>query len=195
MMVDKENKANEIVNDNLEQDNTIVGTEQQGSDSINTETETDKEAEEDTVNKIQAALGEVNDKYIRLVAEFDNYRKRIAKEKIETRLLAGQDILKDLLPILDDLDRAEKAVQSSTDVEAVKEGFSLIKEKLVKNLSSKGLKEMEVMGEVFDADKHEAVAEFPAPSEEHKGKVFDVTEKGYVLNDKIIRFPKVVVSK
>lgn len=163
--------------------------------SENQEVVADKEAEIDPVQKLQSDLAEVNDKYIRLVAEFDNYKKRMAKDKIETRLTAGQDILRDLLPVLDDLDRAEKAVQSASDVEAVKEGFNLIKDKLLKNLSSKGLKEMEVMGEVFDADRHEAVAEFPAPTEDLKGKIFDVTEKGYVLNDRIIRFPKVVVSK
>lgn len=154
-----------------------------------------KEAEVDPVSKLQNTLSEINDKYIRLVAEFDNYKKRMAKEKIETRLTAGHEILKDLLPVLDDLDRAEKAVLSASDVNAVKDGFNLIKEKLIKNLSNKGLKEMDVMGHEFDADKHEAVAEFPAPSEDMKGKVFDVAEKGYVLNDRIIRFPKVVVSK
>lgn len=194
-MAHKENTVKNNIEDSLEQENVNIGTDNLNTDTISNDIDTDKEAEENTMDKIQATLNEVNDKYIRLVAEFDNYRKRIAKEKIEARLVAGQDILQDLLPVLDDLDRAEKAVQNASDVEAVKEGFTLIKEKLVRNLSSKGLKEMEVLGEVFDADKHEAVAEFPAPSEEHKGKVFDVAEKGYVLNDKIIRFPKVVVSK
>lgn len=149
----------------------------------------------DPIEQLKSELAEANDKYIRLVAEFDNYKKRVAKEKIETRMTAGQDILRDLLPVLDDLDRAGKAVQSASDVEAVKEGFTLISDKLIKTLAAKGLKEMTVIGEVFDADKHEAVAEFPAPSEDLKGKIFDVTEKGYVLNDRIIRFPKVVVSK
>ncbi|MCO5231856.1 MAG: nucleotide exchange factor GrpE [Chitinophagales bacterium] len=194
-MAHKENTVKNNIEDSLEQENVNIGTDNLDTDTIPNDIDTDKEAEENTMDKIQATLNEVNDKYIRLVAEFDNYRKRIAKEKIEARLVAGQDILQDLLPVLDDLDRAEKAVQNASDVEAVKEGFTLIKEKLVRNLSSKGLKEMEVLGEIFDADKHEAVAEFPAPSEEHKGKVFDVAEKGYVLNDKIIRFPKVVVSK
>lgn len=157
--------------------------------------ETVKEADVDPIEKLQSELADANDKYIRLVAEFDNYKKRMAKDKIETRLTAGQDILRELLPVLDDLDRAQKSVETATDVDAVKEGFNLIKDKLLKNLSSKGLKEMEVIGEVFDADKHEAVAEFPAPTEDLKGKIFDVTEKGYVLNDRIIRFPKVVVSK
>ena len=155
----------------------------------------DKEAEIDPLVKLQDTLAEVNDKYMRLVAEFENYKKRVAKDKIETRMTAGQDILNDLIPVLDDLDRADKAVSSAADIEAVKEGFNLIKEKLIRNLTAKGLKEMDVLGQVFDADKHEAVAEFPAPSEDLKGKIFDVTEKGYLLNDRIIRFPKVVVSK
>ncbi len=155
----------------------------------------DKESEIDPFEKLENTLAEANEKYVRLVAEFENYKKRVAKEKIETRLVAGQDILNDLIPVLDDLDRAEKAVSQAIDIEAVKEGFNLIKDKLVKNLAAKGLKEMEVLGESFDADKHEAVAEFPAPSEDLKGKIFDVTEKGYLLNNRIIRFPKVVVSK
>ncbi|HUH73464.1 MAG TPA: nucleotide exchange factor GrpE [Chitinophagales bacterium] len=184
------------INQDLEKDqNNPLNTE---GDIENQDTATenaDKESEIDPFQKLQDTLTEVNDKYIRLVAEFDNYRKRMAKEKIETRLTAGQDILNDLIPVLDDLDRAEKAVSEASDVEAVKEGFALIKDKLVKNLAAKGLKEMEVHGEIFDADKHEAVAEFPAPSKDLKGKIFDVTEKGYLLNDRIIRFPKVVVSK
>jgi molecular chaperone GrpE len=108
---------------------------------------------------------------------------------------AGQDIRRDLLPVLDDIERAEKSVSSATDVEAVKEGFQLIKEKLFKNLSAKGLKAMESKGEPFNADFHEAVTEIPAPVEELKGKVVDEIEKGYLLNEKIIRYAKVVVGK
>ncbi len=175
--------------------NENIDTATSVNEAENPDVVADKEAEVDPVQKLQSELAETNDKYIRLVAEFDNYKKRVAKDKIETRLTAGQDILRDLLPVLDDLARAEKAVQDASDIEAVKEGFNLIKDKLLKNLASKGLKEMEVMGETFDADRHEAVAEFPAPTEDLKGKIFDVTEKGYVLNDRIIRFPKVVVSK
>ncbi len=159
--------------------------------------DTDKATEEEynPIDKLQAELGSLNDKYLRLIAEFDNFKKRAAKEKIEIRLTAGRDILEDLLPVLDDLDRAHEAVSRATDIRGVKEGFDLIKDKLLKNLATKGLKEMEVIGEIFDADRHEAVAEFPAQSEEQKGKILDVTTKGYVLNDRIIRFPKVVVNK
>jgi molecular chaperone GrpE len=186
----------EDVNPDLQNEqNTSINSEQDIDNSDITSENTDKEAELDPFKKLQDTLTEVNDKYVRLVAEFDNYKKRMAKEKIETRLTAGQDILNDLIPVLDDLDRAEKAVQAASDVQSVKEGFNLIKDKLVKNLAAKGLKEMDVHGHPFDADKHEAVAEFPAPSEDLKGKIFDVAEKGYLLNDRIIRFPKVVVSK
>lgn len=184
------------VNNDLQNEQSSPLNSEENTENANTTVEgADKEADIDPIQKIHDTLTEVNDKYVRLVAEFDNYKKRMAKEKIETRLMAGQDILNDLIPVLDDLDRAEKAVHQATDIVAVKEGFNLIKDKLVKNLAAKGLKEMDVHGQSFDADKHEAVAEFPAPSEDLKGKIFDVTEKGYLLNDRIIRFPKVVVSK
>lgn len=182
------NEENPSTHETENSEASVNVSEQESQESSITE-------EIDPIEQLKSELAEANDKYIRLVAEFDNYKKRVTKEKIETRLTAGQDILRDLLPVLDDLDRAGKAVQSASDVEAVKEGFVLISDKLIKTLAAKGLKEMTVIGEVFDADKHEAVAEFPAPSEDLKGKIFDVTEKGYVLNDRIIRFPKVVVSK
>ncbi len=147
------------------------------------------------LEKVHAELEEMKDKYVRLFAEFDNFKRRSAKEKIEYMKTAGQEILSDLLPVLDDMERAEKSVASATDVEAIKEGFQLIKEKLVRNLSAKGLKAMESMGQPFNADFHEAVTEIPAPSEDLKGKVVDEIEKGYLLNEKIIRYAKVVVGK
>jgi molecular chaperone GrpE len=147
------------------------------------------------LEKVQAELEEMKDKYVRLFAEFDNYKRRSAKERLEYMKTAGQDILRDLLPVLDDIERAEKSVVSANDVDAVKEGFQLIKEKLIKNLATKGLKAMESIGEPFNADFHEAVTEIPAPSEDLKGKVVDEIEKGYLLNEKIIRYAKVVVGK
>lgn len=147
------------------------------------------------LEKVHAELEEMKDKYVRLFAEFDNFKRRSARERLEYMKTAGQDILRDLLPVLDDIERAEKSVASATDVEAVKQGFQLIKEKLVKNLASKGLKAMESVGMPFNADLHEAVSEIPAPSEDLKGKVIDEIEKGYLLNEKIIRYAKVVVGK
>lgn len=194
----------DLKKDNVEQDTTVkveFENAKDKSDNVINEDDSEEtleqevETEEDTISRLESEINTINDKYLRLVAEFDNFRKRVAKEKTESRLTAGKEILIDLLPVLDDLYRAEEVVEKATDVSAVKEGFNLIKDKLLKNLASKGLKEMEVMGEEFDPDKHEAVAEFPAPTEDAKGKVFDVTLRGYVLNDRIIRFPKVVVSK
>lgn len=194
----------DLKKDNVEQDTTVkveFENAKDKSDNVINEDDSEEtleqevETEEDTISRLESEINTINDKYLRLVAEFDNFRKRAAKEKTESRLTAGKEILIDLLPVLDDLYRAEEVVEKATDVSAVKEGFNLIKDKLLKNLASKGLKEMEVMGEEFDPDKHEAVAEFPAPTEDAKGKVFDVTLRGYVLNDRIIRFPKVVVSK
>ena len=174
------------------QDTTVAAT----VENLNIDDTADtQQVAEDELEKIKKELSEINDKYLRLVAEFDNFRKRAAKEKQEIRLVAGADILQDILPVLDDLDRAEDSIRKATEIESVKEGIFLIKDKLRKNLEAKGLKEMVVVGEEFDAEKHEAVAEFPATSEELKNKILDVAQKGYVLNDRIIRYPKVVVNK
>ncbi len=140
-------------------------------------------------------LAEQKDKFLRLFAEFDNYKKRTAKERIELIKTAGQDVVSDMLSVIDDFDRALKATSESNDAEAAKKGFELIREKLISVLGNKGLKAMESRGTEFDADFHEAITEIPAPSEDLKGKVVDVIEKGYTLNDKIIRYAKVVVGK
>jgi molecular chaperone GrpE len=151
--------------------------------------------EQDPIAKMQEDLEEMRDKYLRLFAEFDNYKRRSAKERLDYMKSAGQDVLRDLLPVLDDMDRAGKSIQTATDIEAVKEGFHLIKDKFTKTTAAKGLKPMDSIGQAFNADFHEAVAEIPAPTEELKGKVLDEIEKGYLLNEKIIRYAKVVVGK
>ena len=138
---------------------------------------------------------ELRDKYLRLFADFDNYKKRVAKERLELTKEAGKDIVMNLLPVLDDFERAVKTIEDSDDINAVKEGLGLIFHKLKKNLEQKGLAEMESLGKDFDPDFHEAVTEIPAPSDEEKGKVLDEIEKGYYLNEKIIRYAKVVVGK
>jgi molecular chaperone GrpE len=168
--------------------------------SDKTQQESMTEATEQSVTtveleKVQAELEDMKDKYVRLFAEFDNFKKRSARERLDYLKTAGQDILRDLLPVLDDMERAEKSISAAADVAAVKEGFLLIKDKLTKNLQSKGLKAMQSVGEPFDADFHEAITEIPAPTEELKGKVLDEVEKGYLLNEKIIRYAKVVVGK
>lgn len=132
---------------------------------------------ESEVEKLKAELGEAKDKYLRIFAEFDNSKRRNAKERLELIKTAGLEILQDLLPVLDDLGRAEKIIETATDLENVKKGFDLIKEKLVRTLQNKGLKAMESIGADFDADFHEAITEIPAPNPEMVGKVVDEVEK------------------
>ena len=147
------------------------------------------------LEKLQEELEEQKGKYLRLYAEFDNYRRRTDKEKYELRQTAGKEVIVSLLEVLDDCDRAEKQIADSSDVKLIKEGVQLVFQKLRSTLQAKGVKAMESINEKFDADKHEAITEIPAASPKQAGKVIDVVEKGYYLNDKIIRFAKVVVGK
>ncbi|ACU05403.1 GrpE protein [Pedobacter heparinus DSM 2366] len=144
--------------------------------------------------KLQQENAALNDKYLRLFAEFDNYKRRTQKERIELLQTAGKDVIISLLPVLDDFDRANKAMETATDVNSVKEGVNLVHSKLKGILAQKGLKEIESIDTAFDTDNHEAITKIPAPNEEMKGKVIDELEKGYTLNDKVIRFAKVVVG-
>ena len=144
---------------------------------------------------LKAKADEINDKYLRLYSEFDNFRKRTAKEKIELIQSAGEDVFKSILPVLDDFERAMKSNTESTDVKAVNDGVNLIFSKLKSSLTQKGLSEMKTVGETFDADIHEAITNIPAPTDDLKGKVVEELEKGYSLNGKIIRFAKVVIGQ
>ena len=150
---------------------------------------------ENAVEKIQGDLDELKDKYVRLVAEFDNFKRRNAKERIELIQTAGKEVITSLLDVLDDSDRAEKQLQTSEDLPVIKEGIQLVFNKLRNTLQSKGLRPMESINTAFDVEKHEAITEIPAPSQTQVGKVLDEVQKGYYLNDKIIRFAKVVVGK
>lgn len=155
------------------------------------------QAEPSAEEQLTAKLAEANDKYIRLAAEFDNYRRRVAKEKLDLISTAGEDVIKGLLPVLDDCERALQVLNSSTDSEAAKaakEGTELIYNKLMGYLKSKGLAPIEAVGKELDTDFHEAVAQFPVQEAEKKNKIFDVTQQGYTLNGKVIRFAKVVVG-
>ncbi|MEO6289562.1 MAG: nucleotide exchange factor GrpE [Ginsengibacter sp.] len=145
--------------------------------------------------KLRAELEEQRDKYMRLFAEFDNYKRRSAKERIELTQTAGREVITSLLQVLDDSDRAEKQMQETDDAQQIKEGVQLVFNKLRKTLNGKGLKPMESLGTVFDVEKHEAITEIPVTDKNQKGKVVDEIEKGYYLNDKLIRFAKVVVGK
>jgi molecular chaperone GrpE len=147
------------------------------------------------VGKYEAEIQELKDKYLRQAAEFDNFRRRSARERIELIQTAGKEVIGSLLEILDDCDRAEKQLQNSSDIKAVSEGVQLVFNKLRSTLQAKGLKAMNSIGTEFNPDIHEAITEIPAPSEEMKGKVLDELEKGYYLNDKLIRYSKVVVGK
>lgn len=152
------------------------------------------EGAEDVTAKIQAELEEQKDKYLRLFAEFDNFKRRSAKERIDLIQTAGKDVIVTLLEVMDDCDRAEKQMQTSEDVASIKQGIGLVFGKLRTTLSNKGLKPMQSINTEFDVEKHEAITEVPA-GDDMKGKVVDEVEKGYYLNDKIIRFAKVVVGK
>lgn len=143
---------------------------------------------------LEEQIAELNDKHIRLLSEFDNYRKRTAKERSELVKTAGEDIFKALLPIIDDFERGLSAMESATDVESLKDGVKLIYNKLNNTLSSKGLEPLNSIGSAFDFDLHEAVTYVSAPNEDMKGKVVDELEKGYMLNGKVIRFAKVVIG-
>ena len=140
-------------------------------------------------------ISELKDKYLRLMAEFDNHKKRTIKEKLDMMKSAAQDTLSALLPVLDDFDRAKKNADDENSTEQFSEGVTLVYNKLYSVLNQRGLEPMETNGEVFDPELHEAITEIPAPNEEMKGKIIDTVEKGYLLKDKIIRHAKVVVGK
>lgn len=152
-------------------------------------------AEESELEKIKGELAEEKDKFLRKVAEFDNYKRRNAKERIELIQTAGKDVITELLDVIDDCDRAQKQIEVSKDAASIKEGVLLVFNKLRNTMQARGLKVMSTIGEEFNADLHEAVTEIQAPTEDLKGKVVDEILKGYYLNDKIIRHAKVVVGK
>jgi molecular chaperone GrpE len=150
--------------------------------------------EESEIEKLKAQIGELNDKYLRQAAEFDNFRRRNAKERMELIQTAGRDVITDLLVVLDDSERAQKQMESTDDVAQIKKGVQLVFSKLRNTLSAKGLKPMDSVGKDFNPDLHEAITEIDA-GEKMKGKIVDEVQKGYYLNDKIIRFAQVVVGR
>ena len=156
--------------------------------------EHEKEKAKEALKASEEKLNELHDKYLRLSAEFDNYRKRTHKEKSDLIKTAGDELLKKILPVLDNFERALKAMDQSNDIGALKDGVVLIYNHFSDLIQQQGIKEIPAMNEPFNSDLHEAVATIPAPSEELKGKVVDVIEKGYTLHDKVIRYAKVVVG-
>lgn len=160
-----------------------------------------KDAKKEKIEELEKKVAELEEKaakdkddYIRLMAEFDNYRRRTSQEKLELVSMASTETIKGLLPVLDDCERALKVLMDSDDSDAAKEGTELIYTKLMSYLKSKGLAVIDAFGQDFDTDLHEAVAQFPVQEEDKKGKVFDVVQTGYTLNGKVIRFAKVVVG-
>ena len=156
---------------------------------------TDAEISDSELAALQKELLESQDKYLRLAAEFDNYRKRTLREKMELIQNAGESLLKDILPLVDDFDRGIELASQAEDMDAVRTGMELIYSKLKEFLTNHGVKEIAAMNETFNADLHEAVSKFPVPEDDMKGKIMDVIQKGYTLNDKIMRYPKVVVGE
>jgi molecular chaperone GrpE len=178
-------------------DDEINDTANPTADEIKSAVEGDvKETDEnESVKDWEAEYKAAEDRYLRLYAEFDNYKRRTGAERIELFKTANQEVLISLIPVLDDFGRALKAMQTATDINAVKEGIELVNNKFNGILTAKGLKPMDAVGKEFDSEFHEAITNIPAPTEDMKGKVIDEVEKGYFLNDKVIRFAKVVVGE
>jgi molecular chaperone GrpE len=187
----KKKKKEDMDHTELPDDMSAEGTLMNDETAENATAENSGSSAED---KLKGELSQANDKYLRLYAEFDNFRRRTQKERADERSNAGKEVIVSLLPVLDDFERAIKAMENSTDINAVKEGVALVQHKLKNILSQKGLKEMTSKGETFDAEIHEAITNIPAPTDDLKGKVVDELEKGYYLNDKVARFAKVVVG-
>ncbi|MDD3637240.1 MAG: nucleotide exchange factor GrpE [Bacteroidales bacterium] len=180
-------------NDNQKQENSHKQDDQNDQTKKRSRMRKDrKKKQEDTVTKAQ--YDELNDKFLRLFSEFDNYRKRTLKEKIEFSKTASEEVITAMLPVVDDFERAMQAMESQQAPEATAEGIRLIYNKLIKTLQQKGLSEIEALHKTFDTDFHEALTNIPAPEPSLKGKVVDVIQKGYLLNGKVIRFARVVVG-
>jgi molecular chaperone GrpE len=182
----KQKNMSEELNNNTEQEELATDK--------NTEDNTSENNLEVQIGSLQKQVEEQKDKFLRLYADFDNYKKRTAKERSELILTAGKDIMTAMLPVSDDMDRAIKYMNESEDLTTIKEGLNLVYAKFKNTLEQNGLKSIPSIGEIFDVEKHEAITEIPAPNDEMKGKVVDEVEKGYSLNGKVIRFAKVVVG-
>ncbi|WP_316738242.1 nucleotide exchange factor GrpE [Pedobacter aquatilis] len=187
-------KNNDTAENIMNTENTSENTTPENVENTDAQESTEEVVEQTAEEKLQAEVQQLNDKYLRLYAEFDNYKRRTQKERVELLQTAGKDVIVSLLPVLDDFDRALKAMETASEVAPVKEGILLVSNKLKNTLSQKGLKDVESINTDFNTDFHEAITNIPAPTEALKGKVIDEVEKGYTLNDSVIRFAKVVVG-
>ena len=172
-------------------DANVADASQESSDTMSVEGE---KPEPEAATELESVLAEWQDKYLRLQAEFDNYRKRTLKEKMSLIESGGEEVIKSLLPVIDDVDRALTAMEKSNDIEAIRNGVKLIAQKFSELLRQKGVVEIATADQPFDVDEHEAVARFPS-DDDKKGKVIDVVQKGYKMGDKVIRYAKVVVGE
>jgi molecular chaperone GrpE len=202
MMTKKKEENNKYGKDNLHakelNDNLLQGENAKKDQEVpEPVVETvDREAElENKIAGLTADLAASNDKYLRLSAEFDNFRKRTLKEKMDLMKTASENVMVNFLPVIDDVERAMNAIEISDNLETTKEGIGLIYNKFKDFTKQNGVTEMEVKGLVLDTDKHEAITKMPAPSDDLKGKIIEVVQKGYLLNDKVIRFAKVVIGE
>jgi len=204
MKKNETNKQTEPKDENLEKKKTAEELEKQENTDkkATSKAGNKKQSKKKTENKkdkqireLQERVDELSDKYIRLSAEFDNYRKRSLKEKMDLSKNAGKQIFENLLPVIDDFERAIELSQNTEDIDALKEGMVLIHAKFLGFLKQQGVTEMNSIGAEFDTDEHEAITKIPAPEESMKGKVVDVITKGYKINDQILRYSKVVVGE
>lgn len=197
----KENKMQDTDTKDIKIENIDIEATAEAEQSENMEEELPAEEMDETakltaeVDDLKAQIEKQKDDYLRLMAEFDNYRRRTLREKADLIKTGGESCMKAILPVIDDIERAMQAMENSNDIESLKTGVELIYNKFRAYLEQNGVKEMETDGVEFDADKHEAIAQIPAPTPEQKGKIIDCTQKGYTLNDVVIRFPKVVVAQ
>ena len=197
-MVKKSEKAEKQQDKQVEPDETMQqGQDQEELEKKDTVDETEAEENEEPKKELTAEekLAELQDRYLRLSAEYDNFRKRTLKEKIDLQKRANENLLQAILPVADDFDRAMQSVDEAKDIKAVKEGMKLISGKFAAFLNQQGVKEIEAVNKEFDTDLHEAITKIPAPSKKLKGKVVEVVQKGYFLNDKVLRFSKVVIGE
>ncbi|MFW5687360.1 MAG: nucleotide exchange factor GrpE [Bacteroidota bacterium] len=203
---EKTQKASQPTDNNTENDEAVHqdettpeqstqnGNEETAENNNTADTKADIDPKEIMIRELEEKNKELNEKYLRLFSEFDNFRKRTIKERIELTKTASAELTEAILPILDDLERAYKSATENPDIESLTEGLNLIQTKLRTTLKHKGLEEISTIGEVFDTDYHEAITHIPAENESQKGKVVDEVQKGYTLNGKVIRYAKVVVA-
>ena len=197
-MAKKSEKAGKQQNKKIKEEEKL--NDEQVQEAVKKETTADEAEENEAVEEkkeptVEEKLAELQDRYLRLSAEYDNFRKRTLKEKIDLQRSANVNLLGALLPVADDFDRALQSVDEAQEIKAVKEGLKLISGKFISFLSQQGVKEIVAVNKAFDTDLHEAITKIPAPSKKMKGKVVDVIQKGYYLNEKVLRYSQVIIGE